>query len=79
VLNLIAARSNNKADKYKQISDIILCVEKTKLSPDALRMRMEKNIKQIINHLNNPFNRANYDKESFKYLFEIFYNKHWNN
>ncbi|MCT4613683.1 MAG: hypothetical protein N4A49_02270 [Marinifilaceae bacterium] len=71
--------SSNKSDKYQLISDVLLKTEQTKLSPDAIRMRMEKNIKTIIHHLNNPFNRASYDKESFKYLFEIFFKKYCNN
>ena len=40
---------------------------------DAVRMWLNKTIETIITRLNGPFNRANYTKETFHQLFEIYY------
>lgn len=74
-LNLLANRDNlSKTLAYNQLSLITNTVEKKDIGADAVRMWLNKQEKSIIDRLNGPFNRANYNKESYYILFDLFYN-----
>lgn len=66
---------SSKAKLYTAMAKLVHLVEKKIVQPDAIRMWLNKRRAQAINRLNGPFNRANYDKESFQILFENFYTK----
>lgn len=64
---------NNKGDIFKNLANIVNIVENKDLKADAIRMWLNKCINKIIFRLNNPYNRANYDKESLGILFEYYF------
>lgn len=62
----------NKGDILKDLAALISTIEKKVNKPDAVRMWLTKTINTIICRLNSPFNRANYNKESFQILYEMY-------
>jgi hypothetical protein len=47
--------------------------EHKSVKPDAVRMWLNKTMDKIIDQLNSPFQRANYDRDSLRTLFEHYY------
>lgn len=70
---LTIKESSNKGEIFNILSKIVNLVEGKQIKSDAVRMWLNKNIDLVINRLNGPFNRANYDKESLEILFEYYY------
>jgi hypothetical protein len=71
ILNLNAAES--KADRFKNLCQMVNIVENKNLKQDAVRIWLNKAIDRIIYRLNGPFERAYYDKKSFQLLFEFYH------
>jgi len=62
----------NKSEKLNNLAIFVNSVENKNIKPDAIRMWLNKIINIIIDRLNSPFNRANYNKESFLILYELY-------
>jgi len=62
----------NKSEILNNLAIFVGTVEKKEYKPDAVRMWLTKSINTIVDRLNSPFNRANYDKESFRVLYELY-------
>lgn len=69
----------NKGQTFLNLSSFFCKVENKNFKADAVRIWLNKKIIAIIKLLNSPFNRANYDKESFQILFELYIAKQSNN
>lgn len=65
----------NKGDIFEALSFVVKQVEKRTIKADAVRMWLNKQQNTILVRLNGPFGRAHYDKDSFRVLFEYFYEK----
>lgn len=65
--------SLKKGQIFERLAIVTNIVEKMNIKADAVRMWLNKEIKLITNRLNGPFQRANYDKDSFHILFEYYY------
>lgn len=62
----------NKSEMLNNLAIFVSKVENKQMKADAIRMWINKTINYIIDRLNSPFNRANYDKESFQVLYELY-------
>lgn len=62
-----------KSELFYNLSKAVNIVENKQNKPDAIRIWFNKTMQTIINRLNGPFDRANYDKETFQSLFEHYY------
>lgn len=75
--NLKEFLSNNeelqKAEILSNLAEVIKLVEDKDIKADAVRMWLNKIRNSIIKRLNMSSKRANYDKESFESLFELYY------
>lgn len=76
-INRLISGNNDlsKGEIFNNLTNFINLVENKNLKSDAVRMWLTKTITIIINRLNGPFKRANYDKESFQILFELYHSK----
>lgn len=63
----------NKAHLFENLARVINICEHNTVKADAVRMWLNKTMNKIIQRLNGPFQRASYDKESLRTLFEHFY------
>lgn len=72
-LKLESEENQKKSNILNNLAIFVSSVENKNTKPDAIRMWLNKTITSIVERLNSPFNRASYDKESFKVLYE-FYN-----
>jgi len=59
---------------FENLTKAANIVENRNNKSDATRIWLNKIINSIINKLNSPFQRANYNKESLQILFEYYYN-----
>lgn len=74
LLHLLMVESEmDKGLIFNRLAEVVNNVEKKNVKSDAVRMWLNKSIKQIIIRLNGSFNRANYDAESLQILFEYYY------
>jgi len=64
-----------KSQIFEVLAEVVNTCEEKCVKPDAVRMWLNKSIEKIIERLNGPFQRANYDKDSLQVLFEYFYSK----
>lgn len=70
---LNAESSLSKGEIFERLASIVNIVEHRNVKADAVRMWLNKQLHTVVLRLNGPFNRANYDKDSFQVLFEYFY------
>lgn len=65
----------NNQDVYKALAKTVECSENRKVGGDAVRIWLNKRMDQIINRLNGTIQRSNYDRKSFRILFDYTYSK----
>lgn len=70
---ILTQSADNKGDTFYVLAQAVNLAESKEVKSDAVRMWLNKTTDCIINRLNGPFNRTNYDKESFQVLFEYYY------
>lgn len=63
----------SKSHLFENLARVTNICENKKIKADAVRMWLNKTMDKIIERLNGPFKRANYDKESLRTLFEYYY------
>ena len=63
----------SKSYLFDNLAKVMNACESKSVKADAVRMWLNKTMDKIIEQLNGPFNRANYDKESLRTLFEHYY------
>lgn len=64
-----------KREIFEKLAIVHNRVEQKNVKPDAIRMWLNKEMKQLMTRMNGPFDRASYDKDSFQVLFEYYYEK----
>lgn len=64
---------NSKGQLFENLALVVNDCEGKSVKPDAVRMWLNKAMDKIIDRLNGPFGRANYDREAFRTLFEHYY------
>ena len=74
IMELLNPADNiTKAQLFDNLAKTIRLCEEKYVQADAVRMWLNKILNTIIERLNGPFLRANYDKNSFRTLFEYYY------
>jgi hypothetical protein len=68
-------RIESKANLFENLAKVVNLSESKTVKADAVRMWLNKTMDKIIDRLNGPFQRANYDRETFNTLFEYYYLK----
>jgi hypothetical protein len=63
----------NKSHLFDNLAKVMNACENKSVQADAVRMWLNKTMDKIIEQLNGPFNRAHYDRESLRTLFEYYY------
>lgn len=63
----------NKSHLFENLAQVMNTCENKSVKADAVRMWLNKTMDKIIEQLNGPFQRANYDRESLRTLFEHYY------
>jgi len=66
-------KTQNKSHLFDNLAKVMNTCESKSVKADAVRMWLNKTMDKIIEQLNGPFQRANYDKESLRTLFEHYY------
>jgi len=66
---------HSKSEIFNNLAKVQNKVELKTVKADAVRMWLNKNIKHLIQRMNGPFGRANYEQDSFRILFEYYYDK----
>jgi len=64
-----------KGEIFNNLAAFVCIVENKNIKSDAVRIWLNKVINTIIKRLNSPFDRANYDKDSFQILFEMYHRR----
>ena len=67
------SKTQNKSQLFDNLAKVMNTCENRTVKADAVRMWLNKTMNKIIGQLNGPFQRANYDKESLRTLFEHYY------
>jgi len=66
-------KTQNKTHLFDNLAKVMNTCENKSVKADAVRMWLNKTMDKIIEQLNGPFQRANYDRESLRTLFEHYY------
>jgi hypothetical protein len=74
IFQLLDAKNiQNKSHLFDNLAKVMNSCEHKSVKPDAVRMWLNKTMDKIIDQLNSPFQRANYDRDSLRTLFEHYY------
>ena len=63
----------NRSHLFENLAKVMNTCENKSVKSDAVRMWLNKTMNKIIDQLNSPFQRANYDRDSLRTLFEYYY------
>ncbi len=66
---------NQNQEAYALLEEVVKRVEKKPVGGDAIRIWLNKRVDQMINRLNGTIQRSNYDRKTFRILFDYTFSK----
>ncbi|MGM0567218.1 MAG: hypothetical protein ACQESX_10710 [Bacteroidota bacterium] len=66
---------NQNQEAYALLEEVVKRVEKKAVGGDAIRIWLNKRVDQMINRLNGTVQRSNYDRKTFRILFDYTFSK----